>query len=59
MSGSWMPIWLALLVAGVIALTAFALGQLIEGAGVMFVIVASTGWVAYSAMRQRRYQNRK
>jgi hypothetical protein len=42
-----------LAVAALIALTAFAIGQAFPGMGVLFVIVASTLWVAWSVRRAR------
>jgi len=42
------------LVAVLIALTAFGLGQLVPGLGMPFAIAASIGWTAYTASRQRR-----
>ena len=43
-----------LLVAFVMALVAFALGQLREGAGVMFVAAATPLWTIYAAQLARR-----
>lgn len=41
-----------LAVAALMALTAFAIGQAVEGAGVPFLVVATTLWVAWSARRR-------
>ncbi|MCJ8159047.1 hypothetical protein [Sphingomonas sp. LaA6.9] len=54
MTGSWMCIGTALLIAAAMAFIAFSLAQVGEGLGVMFVVLASGCWVAYSAARQRR-----
>ncbi|CAA9505678.1 MAG: hypothetical protein AVDCRST_MAG09-1045 [uncultured Sphingomonas sp.] len=40
------------LVAFTIAATAFGIGQLQPGAGVLFVIAASTGWVVWNSNRR-------
>ena len=45
--------WVFALVALSIAAAAFALGQVKEGAGVPFVILATTLWTAWSARRQQ------
>ncbi|MBB4857106.1 hypothetical protein HNO88_000403 [Novosphingobium chloroacetimidivorans] len=37
--------WVFLAVALAIALVAFAIGQAVPGAGMVFVIAATTGWV--------------
>lgn len=42
------------LVALLIASAAFVIGQLAPGAGILFVIVATTSWTAYSTLRKRR-----
>lgn len=42
-----------LAVAALMALTAFAIGQAFPGMGVLFVIPASTLWVAWSVRRSR------
>ena len=48
-----MPSWKAyLLVAAIIALSAFALGQLLPGAGVPFALLATTSWVACAHRRR-------
>lgn len=46
--------WIYLAAAVAIAALAFALGQIVPGAGVPFVILATTAWTAYVATRQRR-----
>jgi hypothetical protein len=48
------PLKAYLAVAALIALAAFALGQLLPGAGTPFVILCATLWVAWSIRRQRR-----
>jgi 4-hydroxybenzoate polyprenyltransferase len=55
-SQHWLSPRLAVTVAAVIAFAAFAVGQLLPGAGVAVVIAGSTTWVAYSVGRQRRHQ---
>jgi hypothetical protein len=42
-----------LTVAAAMALTAFAIGQAVPGMGVLFLIPASTLWVAWSLRRSR------
>ncbi len=42
-----------LAIAAAIALVAFALGQALEGLGVIFVIVATTAWVMVANRRER------
>ena len=46
-------------VALAIALVAFALGQLVEGLGTAFVVLASTMWTAYVAHRHKRLNLRR
>ena len=41
------------LVAGLMALLAFAAGQLVPGLGVLVVMLGSTMWAGYSARRGR------
>ncbi|WP_375427580.1 hypothetical protein [uncultured Sphingomonas sp.] len=48
------PIWAYLLVAAAIALVAFGTGQIAPGAGMIFVMVVSTNWAAYSVRRGKR-----
>ena len=48
------PMWVDVAVALAIAGIAFALAQLVAGIGVMFVIGATTMWIAYSAHRAAR-----
>ncbi|RJF93544.1 hypothetical protein D3876_04280 [Sphingomonas cavernae] len=56
MTGNWICTGAALLIAAAMALIAFSLAQAVEGLGVMFVVIASGCWVAYSAARQRRHE---
>lgn len=50
-----MPSWKTyLLAAALIALSAFALGQWLPGAGVPFAILATTLWVAFAHRRHGR-----
>ncbi len=49
------PIWVYLAVALAIACVAFALGQVKQGLGVPFVILATTLWAAFSVNRQREW----
>jgi hypothetical protein len=46
--------WIYFVAAFAIAGLAFALGRIMPGAGVPFVILATSGWTAYAATRQRR-----
>lgn len=46
--------WIYIAAAFAIAALAFALGQFLPGAGVPFVILATTAWTAYAANRKRR-----
>lgn len=48
------PVWIYAVAALAIAVIAFALGQVVPGLGVPFVILASTLWTAWSFNRQRR-----
>jgi hypothetical protein len=48
------PVWIYLVVAAVIAGLAFAIGQIVPGAGVPFALVASLISVAVAAHRKRR-----
>lgn len=48
------PSWLYLAVAFAIAMLAFAIGQIVPGAGIAFVALASTMWTAYSVNRHRQ-----
>ncbi len=43
-----------LAVAALIALIAFAIGQALPGTGILFLIPASTLWVAWCVRRQGR-----
>jgi hypothetical protein len=51
MAMSSIKVYLA--VAAAIALTAFAIGQAAPGMGILFLIPATTLWVAWSALRAR------
>jgi len=53
-SGTMFPIWLYVLVAFIIAVLAFVLGQIMPGSGVVFVGLATTMWTACAASRRRR-----
>jgi hypothetical protein len=48
------PIWVYVAVAAVIALAAFAVGQIASGAGGMVVAIAAPMWVVYSVRFQRK-----
>lgn len=50
-----LPVWVYVIVALAIAVTAFGIGQLVPGLGMVFTALASTLWVAYSVARQRRF----
>jgi hypothetical protein len=50
-----MQIWVYAVVAVVIALSAFVVGQLLPGLGVPFAALASTIWVAYSVYREQSH----
>ena len=43
-----------LLAACIIAVAAFAIGQLVAGLGVVFALAASTAWVVYATKRERQ-----
>lgn len=47
------PMWTYLAVAAVIAVLAFAIGQIGPGLGVTFVALASTMWTAHAVHRGR------
>ena len=47
MSRAVYPVRVFVLVAAVIALAAFGIGQVVEGAGMVFVLAASTLWTAF------------
>ena len=49
-----LPNWLYVLIAFLIAAAAFAIGQVVPGAGMPFVIAASGFWVAFSVVRGSR-----
>ena len=53
MSKTVFPMWVFAIVAIAIALVAFGLGQIWQGAGVPFVAAASMIWVAYVSRRGR------
>jgi hypothetical protein len=48
------PTWVYLAVAAAIALTAFAIAQVVPGLGIWFAIPASLMWTAWAANRQRK-----
>jgi hypothetical protein len=48
-----LPLKAYLAVAALIALSAFALGQLLPGSGAVFAILCTTLWAAYSVRRRR------
>lgn len=54
-----LPVWGYLVVAFLIALFAFAIGQAMPGMGAMFAALASTLWVAYAVHRGRRHVGRQ
>jgi uncharacterized membrane protein len=49
-----LPMWIYAVVALAIAAMAFGIGQLMPGLGMIFAVLASTLWVAYSVTRQQR-----
>jgi hypothetical protein len=49
-----LPVWVYLVWAAVIAGLAFAIGQVVPGAGLPFALVASLMSVAVAARRKRR-----
>lgn len=49
-----LPMWVYVVVALVIAVMGFGIGQLVPGLGMVFMVLASTLWVAYSVAWQRR-----
>lgn len=49
-----LPLKAYLAVAALIAASAFALGQLLPGAGTPFAALATTAWTAFAARRGRR-----
>lgn len=53
------PMWIYPAVGAAIALAAFGIGYIIPGAGIPFVALASTMWVAYAASRQRSLDKRR
>ena len=55
MKKSAFSLWVYVAVAAAIALVAFGLGQMREGLGVPFVILATTVWTAWSVNRQREW----
>lgn len=48
------PMWVYVVVAAAIAVSAFVVGQLVPGLGVAFAALASTMWVALSVQRRKR-----
>jgi drug/metabolite transporter (DMT)-like permease len=55
--GREMRLWVYFIVAFSIAAAAFVLGQFQSGAGVLFVVAASAGWVVFAVSRQRKIAN--
>jgi hypothetical protein len=53
--GGVFPLWVYGIAALLIALTAFALGQVRPGLGMGVVILATTLWTAWSVNRQREW----
>jgi|LakMenEpi03Aug12_release.lakeMendotaPanAssembly.Ray.scaffolds.fasta_scaffold844964_1 hypothetical protein len=54
MSRFWPLFWLCLAMAAVIAVAAFAIGQVVPGLGVGFMILASSLWTAFIVVRTAR-----
>ncbi|MFD1951414.1 hypothetical protein ACFSGX_11625 [Sphingomonas arantia] len=52
------PIWLYGVVATVIAVTAFGVAQVVSGAGMPFVMIATLGWVVFSVSYQRKWHQK-
>jgi hypothetical protein len=48
------PVWFFLAVAAAIAFVAFAVGQMVAGAGMIVVLVATTGWCCLAQQRWGR-----
>lgn len=48
------PIWVYVVVAAVLALIAFGIGQVVPGLGIAFVGLSTTMWTAYVVDRGRR-----
>ncbi len=48
------PLWTYFVAAGVISLTAFAIGQVAPGCGILFVAGVSCCWVVYCVWRGGR-----
>jgi len=48
------PVWVYIVIALVIALLAFGIGQLVPGLGVAFVALATTLWTAFAVNRGRK-----
>ena len=53
-----LPTWAFVVAAATIALVAFGIGQLVQGLGIWFAILASLAWTAWSANHQRRFNRR-
>lgn len=51
------PIWVYLAVAALIAVTAFGIGQVEQGMGMPFLLIATFAWMTYSISRQRKEHN--
>lgn len=52
------PVWIYIVAALSIALTAFGLGQLVPGLGMGFATLASLLWTVYCVSRARRSTTR-
>ena len=52
------PLWTYFAVAAVMALTAFAIGQVAPGCGVLFLAGMSSCWVVYCVWRGSRRARR-
>ncbi|WP_375401796.1 hypothetical protein [uncultured Sphingomonas sp.] len=48
------PTCVYVLVAAAIALIAFGIAQVVPGAGIWFVVLTSTAWVAFNIRRGQR-----
>jgi hypothetical protein len=59
MSKAVFPMWMFFVVAFAIALVAFGLAQIAEGAGVPFVAAATSMWVAYVVYRGQKERARR
>jgi hypothetical protein len=48
------PVWFFLAVAAAIAFVAFAVGQIVPGAGMIVVLIATTAWCCLAQQRWGR-----